>query len=402
MDRDEMRVLIRDDVFPKRFTGGFDNYMSSSVVNAMMRCRKALLSDALGLPIVFVGGHALSEKNKNRLQQIIRCGLLVIRNAPVYKRDDNALNEDLINFSLSPAVPGHDALWSDEPVFRCYYNAEKKLIADPEFLVLSWSKNLENFDTQNNALLPGLPRNPMTNSLLSYREVRVAIEEMLLEWQLTGRRYNKKILKTRDDALKCLMEAAPLLYLLMYDQDGVRIFRCAYEMQRLLDADPDPRQSVETRRACLNLYNDMLETIVDPQLKNHLLQHNRMALEFDGIVEPLIKTGCLLTNFATYYFFYLPPRPKNLEDPTENIYHMDHDPWNIIERAVTSLNKRRGNLYALDYDPQSRGLVYKVAPSNYHYKNSIGQGLYDFLLQNTEPYLFCNRTLSLTPTRLAL
>jgi len=397
--RGELRVLIRDDLLPKRFLGGFDSYMSSCFVTAMSRFGDmALLSSAMGLPMVLVGGSSLSVKNRNRLQQIIRCGLLVIRNSPLYKSiDEDALNEDFINFSLPPAEPGRDALWSEEPVFRCYFNPSKRIIADPEFLVLLWTKNLENFDTQNTALLPGLPRNPMTNTLMSYQEVREAIEEMLLEWQITGRRHNRTILKTRDDALRCLAEASPLLYLLIYDEDGAKIFRCAYKMQVLLDADPDPRQSPQTRRACLQLYTNMMETIRNPLLKAHLVRHNRIAVEFEGIVEPLLKTGCLLTNFATHYFFYLPPRPKDLEDPTQNIYHLDDQPWRIIGEVVASSNARREKLYVLDYDPKTRGLAYKAATSNYHDKKSIqrlrGQGLYNFLLQNTEPYLFCNRTL---------
>lgn len=386
----EKEIQVIFGMLPKRLKGGFEKFMTSLVVEVIAQWSREKLSNAMGLPIVwFDDTEIFDSKKKACLEKIIRCALLVCRRASMGKE---IINEDLINFDAQSDT------WDHVPVFRCYYNPEINLIADPEFLLLSWSKGLENFDTQQMSLLPALPRNPMTNVLLSPGQVRDVTEEVLLEWQIVGDRATKNVCKTRKQALHNLSEATPLLHALVYNHDGFLIYQCAYNIQKTLDKN---LPFEETCRQCLLLYTTMIEKLQDEVLKDHLRVHNKLAVESAGMPHPIIKTGCLLTNYATYLFLYFPrrPSPDKLEDPSQNIFSCAVELLDIIDEIVALSNSNRKKLYVLDYNVKSKKLVYNAVPSLYHSKTSMQeickkQGVsFQFLERNTQGFLYCNTVL---------
>ena len=149
-----------------------------------------------------------------------------------------------------------------------------------------------------------------------------------------------------------------------------------------------------TRQQGLRLYTDMMRTIQDPQLKAHLQEHNRLACEFGGFEHPLLKSGCLLTNYATFYFFYLPP----FRGGEANIYYLDDYLRKTINDVVRESTEQP--LYALDYDPKTKSMIYQPVLPYYHDKKKIQMicqrgrfpGLYQILIE-IESYLFCNSVL---------
>jgi hypothetical protein len=389
----EIRVTIG--TLPKSIGGEkqWEKYMITLFVEALLKFEnRSLLLQSTGLPIVLITNSGMEEKKKNRLQQIIRCGLLVLRNEEVRKKD-TLIDENLINFNVTS-----NSIWKDVPVYMCYYNPEEHLLADPEFLLLFWSTNLENFDPQQMALLPSLPRNPMSNSLLSPLKVREVLEQIVLEWQITGRRFNKTVIPTREKALQCLSEATPLLYRLVYDEDGSRIFQCAYDIQVYLDR-LSPESWETQKNYCQTRYEEMFRQLRDKGLKAHLLKHNRLAVESAGMSHPMIKSGCLLTNYATYLFLYFPPRPRpeKMEDPGQNIFSFDNQLLNAIDRIVAQSNRQRETLYQLDYDPKTQTLVLKAIPSLYHSKERmqiICRRQWFTFLEASQSILFCNKSIT--------
>jgi hypothetical protein len=391
----EREISVTIESLPKSIGGEkqWEKYMTTLFVEALIKFEnRSMLLQSTGLPIVLITKNRFDEKKRNRLQQIIRCGLLVLRNEGVRKKD-TLIDENLINFNVMS-----NSIWKDVPVYMCYYNPEEHLLADPEFLLLFWSTNLENYDTQQMALLPSLPRNPMSNLVLSPLKVREVLEQIVLEWQITGRRFNKRVIPTREKALGCLSEATPLLYALVYDEDGSQIFQCAYDIQVYLDRPSQESWEIQ-KDYCQRRYVEMFGQLRDTGLKAHLLKHNRLAVESGGMLHPMIKSGCLLTNYATYLFLYFPPRPRleKMLDPAQNIFSFNNQILNAIDQFVTESNHNREKLYQLDYDPKKKRLVFRAILSLYHSKERMRSicGIQWFaFLEASQSILFCNKSIT--------
>lgn len=211
--------------------------------------------------------------------------------------------------------------WADVPCYQRYVNHRMKIISDPEYLLLYWSKAFESFDTQNNALLPSYPKS-MTNIWFTPQEIGHVCQLVLFEWTVSGMR-SREIPMTHKNALKQFKESFPLLYDLVFTPDGNTVLKAVYGI--ILLGDRDYYQSKETRAKCIALFETMLEKLQSKSLQAYLKKNDRIAVYSTGMRNPRILGHCLLTVYFSYSFFYF---------PTDNVYNLDNTVLGYIHKAV--------------------------------------------------------------------
>lgn len=254
----------------------------------------------------------------------------------------------------------HDtyANWGEVPCYRRYVNHRMRIIADPEFLLIYWSKGFENFDVNNNALLPAYPKS-VTNIYFTPAEIRHVCELMLFEWTVHGCRNDPVPLSDRKKALTRFKTSFPLLYDLVFTADGFRILETIHAITSL--TDKDDVQSKETRQKCRTLFRDMLEAIKEQPLKTHMRTHDKIAVHFMGMPNPRVLSNCILTMFFTYAFFYL---------PADNIYDLHASVLDYCRRVTARYDMLYPTeIYREDYDPGKKALV--LSPVTFRFYRKI-------------------------------
>jgi hypothetical protein len=312
---------------------------------------KKLIVDYIGYPIKFIG--VWKEKDKELIQKIIQCGLIVLRHFEFMKRKPSQqIVQDLVNFD--PV-----ANWSVVHPLRRFQSAKHEIIMDPEYLVMTWSKLFETFDGEQNILLPAYPSDIITHELMNPGEIKKVVEILLMERQVLGLR-NTGVPMNRRQALEHFRQTSPVLYQLLYTQDGFKVLNTVYEICTLLAKDP--AQSPDTQSKCKRLIQRQIDSIIDPRLKQHMQLHNRCFVFSTGMSHPMIKPGCILTNYLSNYFFYF---------PEENIYFVDDAFLDEIEKVKQAYIEKIGCFYALDLNPATRKLQYVQVKPNFLWKDEF-------------------------------
>jgi len=339
---------------------------------------KKLIVNYIGYPIKFSG--AWKEEDKELIQKVIQCGLIVFKHFEFMKRKPSQqIVQDLVNFN--PV-----ANWSLVHPLRRFQSNKHEIILDPEYLVMTWSKLFETFDSEQNILLPAYPSDIITHELMNPREIKEVVEILLMERQVLGLR-NSGVPMTRGQALEHFRQTSPVLYQLLYTEDGIKVLNTLYELSTLLAKDPP--QSPDTQTKCKSLIQRLIDSIRDPGLKKHLEAHNRCFVFSTGMPYPMIKPGCFLTNYLTYFFFYF---------PDENIYFVDDAFLDQIQGVKQAYIQKMGSIYALDLNPATRKLEYVLIKPNFLWKDEFEiarrkisvYGLDEFSdLQN---WLYCSST----------
>ena len=310
-----------------------------------------LIVNYIGYPINFIG--SWKEQDKESIQKIIQCGLIVFKHFEFMKRKPSQqIVQNLVNF-----VPV--ANWSVVHPLRRFQSTKHEIILDPEYLVMTWSKLFETFDSEQNILLPAYPCDIITHELMNPREIKQVVEILLMERQVLGQR-NTGLPMTRGQALEHFRQTSPVLYQLLYTEDGFKVLNTLYEISTLLAKDP--AQSPDTQTKCKKLIQRLLDSIVDPGLKQHMQLHNRCFVFSTGMPYPIIKPGCILTNYLTNYFFYF---------PEENIYFVDDAFLDQIQRVKQAYIQKMGCLYALDLNPATTKLQYVQVKPNFLWKDEF-------------------------------
>lgn len=310
----------------------------------LIKMDKKLIIDYIGYPIKFTG--AWSKDDQELIQKAIQCGLIVLKHFEFMKRNvSQQIVQDLVNF-------GPVENWSAVHPLRRFQSNKHEIIVDPEFLVMTWSKLFETFDPEQNILLPAYPCDIITHELINPSEIKQVVEIVLMERQVLGLR-NSGVPMKRSQALEHFRQSSPVLYQLLYTEDGYKVLNTLYEMCTLLAEDVV--QSPNTQAKCKMLIQRLLSSIVDPVLKQHMQVHDRCFVYSTGMPYPMIKPGCILTNYLTNFFYYF---------PDENIYFVDDAFLSEIERIKMEYIQKMDCLYALDLNPATKELEYiKVKPS---------------------------------------
>lgn len=312
---------------------------------------RKLIVDYIGYPLKFTG--AWKEEDKEIIQKVIQCGLIVLKHFEFMKRKPSQqIVQDLVNFN--PV-----ANWNEVHPLRRFQSTKHEIILDPEYLVMTWSKLFETFDREQNILLPAYPSDIITHELMNPREIKQVVEILLMERQVLGLR-NTGVPMTRSQALEHFRQTSPVLYQLLYTEDGFKVLNTIYEISTLLAQDP--AQSPTTQAKCKSIIQRLIDSIRDPGLKKHLQVHNRCFVYSAGMPHPMIKAGCLLTNYLTYYFFYF---------SDENIYFVDDAFLDEIQKVKQAYIQRVGCFHALDLNPATKKLEYMQVKQNFLWKDEF-------------------------------
>jgi hypothetical protein len=222
------------------------------------------------------------------VETIVRCFFLVQNS-----RTTSALRqagwdvEDYVNFKLQDGVNR----WDQLPVFMRYQNKRLGLIADPEFLIISWYKKLENYDPQSRALLPAYPSD-WYNALLTVDEIQQVLEMWIFKKMSMHN-------KTRAWAINLLKNTIPILYDLVYTPRGRNVLQVVYEMLMLINTDPD--QGIQTRLRLVEMYQPLFKDIFPENS-----YATKVGLFFQGFPHPVFRPELIMTLFILEKYLFLP------------------------------------------------------------------------------------------------
>jgi hypothetical protein len=259
--------------------------------------------------------------------------------------------------------------WKDVPLLRKYHNDRLSILADPEFLIIYWCKNFENFDSNQNCLLPSYPKS-IFGSNFTPLEIKTVCERMIFYWMI-----NDQISET--ESRKRFQELIPFLHDLVFTEDGFRILKYSFDLIN--------DNAVK--------YSELLVNIRDTKLKLFLKEHDRIGVFSQGMPKPVIKTGCVLGLFLTFSYYYLPH--------TMEIYHVDTNVVNYFQRVTEKyhqelLNKSRV-FYEFDYDYKLKKTIKKPIYFRFYCKDRIskinlflGKPGYTTFLNTLQPILWCS------------
>lgn len=249
--------------------------------------------------------------------------------------------------------------WSTVPCYQRYVNHRMKIITDPEFLLIQWSKGFESFDANNNALLPMYPKS-ITNILFEPIEIKEVCRIILFEWCIDGLR-TKKIPMTMKNAQEQFRLSFPLLHDLVYTDDGYRVLETVYKIIRLTESDYT--QSAATRKKCLQFFKKMITEINNSKLKNHFKTNDRIGLYYVGMPNPKINGYCILTLFFSFNYFYF---------PQNNIYHVDKKTLSYILKLKDMYKKRyQSGIYQVDFDFKKKSNILVPITFDFFLKKNI-------------------------------
>lgn len=288
----------------------------------------------------------LSKLRSAMGEKVFRCLWLVLQGlgmTPDFYPEDP---DQVMNVSVAPGVT-----WKTVPVLRRYINPRLKTVLDPEYLVLLWSKQLENYDENDRALLPTYPKD-LYNRPFRPEEIRDVVHQVRFLWSLQREPPEKT------------QYASPALFALVDDPLGYRVLNTAYAMLESTTS--------EQKRALLAHFKK----------ENPHTAEWKTGFLFVGMKEPLIRPECLLTEYFLSRFFYL-PSPRILD-----LLGIDAPTQSFLEKmkSYCMLHHRRFYLTAFDLDPKTMKQIYSVQPTWYFDKAQIKK----YLQEKKKPnyYLF--------------
>ena len=301
--------------------------------------------------------------SKNRAviaEKVLLCLWLVLRGqlvTPEFYPEDP---EQVLNVSLTPGTT-----WRNVPAVRRYINPRLKMVLDPEFLVLSWSKQLENFDPNRGALMPSYPKD-FYNRPFRPDEIRDVVHQLRFRWSLEGSSAQK------------ISDASPALFALVDDRFGYQVLEIVYD---LLVNQTTRVQKLEAIR----------------QFKQHHPQTMswKTSFKFTGMSETEVRPECLLLEFFLSRFFYIPEtkRLKKLGADTAMVRHFEKMKDDFMQEDWPFY------LETLDLDPKTMKPIYVPQQSFYFdqtkvkkYFQKIHKPQYFIYLEGMMVLLRCRRT----------
>ena len=287
-------------------------------------------------PLQFKG---VSKPRAAMGERVFRCLWLVWMSSHVsddyYPQDP----EQTSNFEMAPG-----ATWRDVPVVKKYVNTRLKNVFDPEFLVLLWSKQLENYDANDRALLPTYPKD-LYNRPFRPEDVRDVVRQL----QFSNPR--KKTIH------------APALLALVDDPFGYEVLETVYELLT------GPKHALRPR--------------IEAFKRKHpeTTKNWKVGFYFVGMTETQIRPECLLGAYLLSRFFYLPPR---------DIFAM----YGLLEPSVLDFietlsreTASKDTLRMLDVDPKTMKPVYTPQHFWFADKNVVRAYLLKIKKPNYYPFL---------------
>jgi hypothetical protein len=229
----------------------------------------------------------IGTSKKTEVEQIVRCFLLVQNSHTTSAVRERWTMEEYVNFQLKAG----QTTWQQIPVFLRYQNKRLGLIADPEFLIIKWSKGFENFDANNNALLPAYPSD-FSNRLLTVEEI-----QDVLEMWIYKKMFMEEQNKTRLVVMKLLKEMAPVLYDFVYEPFGREVLRTVYDMHQLIAMDP--LQGIDTRLQLVEMYQPIFRRLLNPYA-------TRVGFKFAGFDHPMFRPELIMTVYILERYVYQP------------------------------------------------------------------------------------------------
>jgi hypothetical protein len=288
----------------------------------------------------------LSKARAAMGERVFRCLWLVWMSKEITQDYYPEDPEQTINFELEKGK----TTWNDISVVKKYVNTRLKNVFDPEFLVLLWSKQLENFDSNDMALLPTYPKD-FYNRPFRPHEIRDVVR------QLQFSNSSKSI-------------QAPALLALVEDPFGYQVLETVYTLLTV------PKQEMRGR--------------LEQFKKQHPpTQPWKVGFHFMGMSEPLLRPECLLTEYLLSRFFYIPPRH------ILNLFSID-DPTQYFLEKLQRDTAPKHPLYVLDMDPKTMKTVKKPQYFWFHdkktvraYAHKVGKPNYFLFLEDMNQLFKC-------------
>jgi len=274
---------------------------------------------------------------QNEVEKIFRCYLLAQNSRESASvRQIGWQVQDFVNFSLAP----DQKQWGDLPVVKRYQNKRLGLIADPEFLIISWCKKFENYDRNNSALLPSFPSD-FNNRPLTPVEIRDVVNMWILRRMITHG-------VTRDAAKKTLSLMAPVLYDLVFDFLGWDVLHVVYDMLLLIRTDDT--QPLSMREILLAMYEPLHQ-----KLKKEGCAHTeKVGLKFMGWPHAMFRPELVLTVYILHKYIFLPYTTESqLRDFFEKRWPADSRYSTTILRACEKTTPKEP-LRVEDYNPATK------------------------------------------------
>jgi hypothetical protein len=274
--------------------------------------------------------------------------------------------------------------WNDIPYYQKYVNNSLNIISDTEYLLIYFSKLLESYDANVGSLLPSYPKT-ILNEIIHPNDIKEICYMTLLEWQIKGKRGNL-IPMSKKESLNAFKTSFPSIYYLVFEKDGFEILKSVYEILKIIEKDET--QSVETRKKCIEIYQNLLQNLSNKNLSEYFKKIDKIGLYSLGMANPRFNPSCLLTMYLLFYFYYL---------PTENIYVLNNTALQYIQKVKTQYFKKYPtNIFKYDYDKHNK--IKKIElTSDYFFKEyvrninkSFGTPQYNQRFDENIPMLFCN------------
>jgi len=247
--------------------------------------------------------------------RVFRCLLLVMDGTKVTPEFYPEDPEQVINTVLQG-----NPTWKDVSPLRRYVNTRLKDVFDPEYLVIMWSKQLENYDANDVALIPSFPKD-LYNRYFTPEEIRAVCDQLLFRWEVENVRDGNHRLET----------AAPALFHLVYDPLGYKVLETSYRMLTM------PDKSLP----------NMMEVIREFKNKHPVAAAWKIGFQFVGMPEMVVRPECLLAGFLMHKLFYVPNRMEQ--------FHMsprDHHLFLVLKEVLwANAGTKLFRLY--DIDPRT-------------------------------------------------
>ena len=303
----------------------------------------------------------LSKVRASMGERVLRCLWLVLRGREITPEFFPEDPEQVLNVTVPQGTT-----WKTVPALRKYVNPRLKTVFDPEFLVILWSKQLENFDQNDTALLPTYPKD-YYNRPFRPDEIRDVVHQLRFRWALEGQDPQK------------IKGASPALFALVDDPFGYQVLETVY---KVLVEKKTPAQK---RQAILHFKQR------HPKSANW-----NTAFLFVGMSEPLIRPECLLAEFLLSRFFYLPE-----SSIFRLLYDFDASILDSTQKFKDDFFKKHGKTYlgVLDLDPKTMKQFYSPQQPLYFDKKAVKKYLQEAriphfnvpLLEGIMKFFLCKR-----------
>lgn len=268
------------------------------------------------------------------IQKIIKCYLLVQNSASTKDVRDRWSVQDFINFQLQP----HETKWQDLRVYLRYENQRLGLIADPEYLIISWCIKFQNYDVNAGALIPSFPSD-FTNQPLTPSEIKNVAEMWILKQMIIKKR-------SRSVVIQSFKKLAPVLYDLVYTAVGFEVLSLVYAMLMVIKTDRS--QPIRMRIDLLNMYKPLLQKF---RISGYF-GVDRVGFFFKGFPHPMVRPELIMAVFILNNNIFKPYEDNaSMREflRKKNIYN-----WYAVNAAFRRLESSSVvHFERLDYDPKS-------------------------------------------------